>query len=101
PVTEYPSIGQTALSDKVLADIASHDDTAASLAHHVLAARKANKLANTFLSNVLKYSEYDGRIHAFIKPLGTVTGRMSSSEPNMQNFPREPADNRGSMVAAD
>src|SRR5690606_35564732 len=99
--TDFTSTGKPSLSEKVLADIASHNDTAASLAHHVLAARKANKLANTFLSNVLKYSEYDGRIHAFIKPLGTVTGRMSSSEPNMQNFPREPADIRGCMVADD
>src|SRR5690606_10024070 len=53
----------------------------------------------TFLTNVEKYSEFDGRIHAFIKPLGTVTGRMSSSEPNMQNFPREPEDIRGCMIA--
>src|SRR5690606_14640869 len=97
--TEFTSTGKPSLSEKVLSDIASHDDKAAALASHVLSARKANKLANTFLTNVEKYSEFDGRIHAFIKPLGTVTGRMSSSEPNMQNFPREPEDIRGCMIA--
>ena len=99
--TEFTSTGKPSLSEKVLSDIASHDDRAAELAGHVLAARKANKLANTFLTNVEKYSEFDNRIHAFIKPLGTVTGRMSSSEPNMQNFPREPSDIRGCMIADD
>src|SRR5690606_33598155 len=63
--TEFTSTGKPSLSEKVLSDIASHDDKAASLAHHVLSARKANKLANTFLTNVEKYSEFDeiGRAH--------------------------------------
>jgi DNA polymerase I len=32
-----------------------------------------------------------GRIHARFNLAGTVTGRMSSSGPNMQNIPRDPA----------
>src|SRR5690606_38313154 len=97
--TEFTSTGKPSLSEKVLSDIASHDDKAASPDHHVATARKATKLANTVLTNGEKYSEYDSGIHAFIKPLGTVTGRMRSSEPNRQSSPREPSGIRGCMVA--
>ncbi len=46
---------------------------------------------------------YDGKIHCSFKQYGTVTGRYSSSDPNMQNIPRPDTDDgrllRGVIVS--
>lgn len=48
--------------------------------------KEFDKLLNTYL---LKFPEfmYDGRLYYGLNPWGTVTGRDSSSYPNMQNVP--------------
>lgn len=43
----------------------------------------------TYLRNLLDLSEYDGRVHGSIHANGTATGRLSSSNPNLQNQPPE------------
>ncbi len=43
----------------------------------------------------------DGRIHPTLKTVGTVTGRMSSSGPNMQNFAKKDAAMRGLFIPED
>lgn len=53
----------------------------------VLAYKEAQKALETYVNNTLYYSSGDGRIHATIKTLGARTGRMSSGEPNLQNYP--------------
>lgn len=52
-----------------------------------------NKLLNTYVRAWLGTDDkpgriHDGRIHTWFKAYGTVTGRLSSSEPNLQNVPR-------------
>ena len=54
-------------------------------------AREADKLKNTFLDSIKNFV-YNGRIHADIHQLkgdfgGTVTGRLSYSNPNLQQIP--------------
>ena len=54
-------------------------------------ARQLDKLHNTFVTSILKYSN-KGRIHADINQIrsdqgGTVTGRFSMSNPNLQQIP--------------
>jgi DNA polymerase I-like protein with 3'-5' exonuclease and polymerase domains len=49
----------------------------------------------TLLKN---YNEATGRIHGNYRQLGTETGRLSASEPNLQQIPRT-ADFRGCFVA--
>ena len=54
-------------------------------------AREINKAHTTFIDTILKHS-YKGRIHAEINQLrsdsgGTVTGRFSYSNPNLQQIP--------------
>ena len=54
-------------------------------------ARELDKLANTFLKSIKNYV-YKGRIHADIHQLrgdfgGTITGRLSYSNPNLQQLP--------------
>tara|TARA_R100001443_G_scaffold463_2_gene1854 strand:+ start:4062 stop:6017 length:1956 start_codon:yes stop_codon:yes gene_type:complete len=54
-------------------------------------AREINKAHTTFIDTIIKY-QYKGRIHADINPIrgeggGTVTGRFSYSNPNLQQIP--------------
>ena len=59
-------------------------------------ARKINKVRTTFIDTILEH-EHLGRIHADINQIrsddgGTVTGRFSYSNPNLQQIPaRDPA----------
>jgi DNA polymerase I-like protein with 3'-5' exonuclease and polymerase domains len=57
----------------------------------IVQAREINKFHNTFLAGILKY-EHKGRVHAEINQLrsdsgGTVSGRLSMSNPNLQQLP--------------
>jgi len=54
-------------------------------------AREINKAHTTFIDTITKH-QYKGRIHANINPIrgvggGTVTGRFSYSNPNLQQIP--------------
>lgn len=49
--------------------------------------KKATKARDTFLVNVRSLSARDGRIHTSFHIPGTGTGRLSSSNMNMQNVP--------------
>lgn len=91
--------GAPKLDESVLSKIAAKGDQAALLAKSVLAATKANKMSNTFLAGILHYSEEDGRLHGGINAMGARTGRMSSSRPNLQNFPRDVIELRASLTA--
>ncbi len=49
--------------------------------------RKLTKLNSTYVVGLLKVVSDDGRIHSVFKQTETRTGRISSTEPNMQNIP--------------
>lgn len=53
----------------------------------VLKYRQLSKLASTYVDGLLKTVSEDGRIHTVFCQTETRTGRISSSEPNMQNIP--------------
>lgn len=59
-----------------------------SLISSILKYREINKLYSTYTLNLLEYVK-DGRIHTEFKQTGTATGRLSSSNPNMQNIPQK------------
>ena len=61
------------------------------LAQSIANAREINKAHTTFIDTITKHS-YNGRIHADINQIrsdqgGTVTGRFSMSNPNLQQIP--------------
>ncbi len=57
----------------------------------ILTYRKYAKLRSTYGEGLLKLIGSDGRIHSTYNQTVTATGRISSSEPNLQNIPvREP-----------
>ena len=61
------------------------------LVNKIAKAREINKAHTTFIDTILKH-QHKGRIHADINPIrsdqgGTVTGRFSYSNPNLQQIP--------------
>ena len=62
----------------------------------IVQARKFNKARTTFIEKMISEHSYNGRIHAEAHPLrndsgGTVSGRFSYSNPNLQQVPaRDP-----------
>ncbi len=62
----------------------------------ILEYRKLFKLKSGFVDALPKMAEpKDGRIHPRFHQLGTVTGRMSCSDPNLQNIPIKGEIGRG------
>ena len=53
----------------------------------VLEYRQLTKLKSTYADGLVNYIEEDGRIHSKFNQTITATGRISSTEPNLQNIP--------------
>lgn len=53
----------------------------------VLEYRQLTKLNSTYADGLLQYIGEDGRIHGKFNQTITATGRISSTEPNLQNIP--------------
>ena len=57
------------------------------LVKQVLEYRKYAKLKSTYIDALLRLRDREGRIHTSFDQTATVTGRISSLEPNLQNIP--------------
>lgn len=57
------------------------------IVRHILAYRTLAKLKSTYCDGLLKVIGTDGRIHSCFNQTETRTGRISSTEPNLQNIP--------------
>jgi DNA polymerase-1 len=57
------------------------------LVDRILEFRKLEKLRSTYLEPLPKLADAAGRIHTTFNNLATATGRLSSSNPNLQNIP--------------
>ncbi len=53
----------------------------------ILEYRKYQKLESTYIHSLLDLRDAGGRVHTRFDQVGTVTGRLSSAEPNLQNIP--------------
>lgn len=54
----------------------------------ILEYRKYSKLKSTYADGLVRFiSEKDGRIHTTFQQMITATGRISSTDPNLQNIP--------------
>lgn len=57
------------------------------IAEKVLEFRKLSKLKSTYADGLVKVIAEDGRIHSNFRQTVASTGRLSSTEPNLQNLP--------------
>jgi len=53
----------------------------------ILEYRQLTKLLSTYVEGLLNSVASDGRIHSKFQQMVTATGRLSSTEPNLQNIP--------------
>lgn len=63
--------------------------------------RQLAKLQETYVHNMLEFTQHDGRIHPSFNQTGTVTGRMSCSNPNFQNIPKKDKRIRAAIVPSE
>ena len=68
----------------------------------ILEYRKFTKLNSTYIDALIERTAMSERVHSSFDQTGTVTGRISSQEPNLQNIPirsKEGAEIRKAFVA--
>ena len=53
----------------------------------ILEYRQVSKLKSTYTDGLCKVADAEGRIHSSFNQTVTATGRLSSTEPNLQNIP--------------
>lgn len=83
PVLERTKTGPST-DAQVLRDLAQYHEFPAKL----IAYRELEKLRNTYIEKLPQYVHpKTGRVHTSFNQTGTATGRLSSSEPNLQNIP--------------
>ena len=57
------------------------------IAREILDYRASAKLKSTYVDNLLLLADDENKVHSYLDQTGTVTGRLSSSSPNLQNIP--------------
>jgi DNA polymerase I len=67
----------------VLEELAEHHPVAALVLEH----RQLSKLRSTYLDSLPHLVDAEGRVHTTFNQVGTATGRLSSTNPNLQNIP--------------
>ena len=76
--------GQASTSEEVLQELAESYELPALLLEH----RHFSKLKSTYTEKLPKQvNEETGRVHTHYHQAGAATGRLSSSDPNLQNIP--------------
>jgi len=86
PVKRGKSFHSTDIN--VLEKLAGDPELDTKLPSLILEYRKLTKLVNTYLVSLAEaINERTARIHASFNQTGTSTGRLSSSDPNLQNIP--------------
>jgi len=62
-------------------------DIAPEIIDPLLQYRRLTKLNSTYVEGLLRLTDATGRVHSYFDQVATATGRISSSEPNLQNIP--------------
>ncbi len=83
----------------VLEELAAHND----VPKLVLEYRQLAKLKSNYVDSLPLLADAEGRVHTTFNQVGTATGRLSSTNPNLQNIPIKTAlgrEIRAAFIAA-
>ena len=69
------------------------------LAEIIQGYRKGYKNAHTYFENFLKNSDINSLVHCNFRQGGTTHGRLSCTDPNLQNVPKEKKDKDGIYIS--
>lgn len=83
PVQETTGTGKPSTNEDTLEVLRNEHE----LPDLILQYRSKKKVESTYLEPFLEHQEDDGRIHTQLNQTITATGRLSSSDPNLQNIP--------------
>lgn len=84
PIIQKTPTGQPSTADNVLQELALQFE----LPKLIIEYRSLSKLISTYTNRLVAQIHADtGRIHTSYNQTGAATGRLSSSEPNLQNIP--------------
>lgn len=84
PIIRKTPKGDPSTNEEVLSELANDYE----LPRLILEYRGLAKLKNTYTDKLpLMISKIDHRVHTNYNQIGTVTGRLSSNDPNLQNIP--------------
>ena len=72
----------------ILEDLAQHHEVPMMVLEH----RQLQKLKSTYLDQLPVLADAQGRVHTTFNQVGTAPGRLSSTNPNLQNIPIRPGD---------
>ena len=91
PILKKTPTGQPSTAEPVLHELAEEYE----LPQLVLEHRSLNKLKSTYTDKLpLEVNEKTGRIHSTFQQAVTATGRLSSTDPNLQNIPIRTSEGR-------
>lgn len=84
---KIPGGKKTKTGYSTAADVLEKLATEHPIVNHILEYRGLAKLKSTYADGLTAYIEEDKRIHTSFNQTITATGRISSTEPNLQNIP--------------
>ena len=91
PILQKTPGGQPSTAENVLQQLSEDYELPKIILEH----RTLSKLKSTYTDKLpLQISSNTGRIHTSFNQTGTSTGRLSSSDPNLQNIPIKTEDGR-------
>ncbi|RNF40862.1 DNA polymerase I [Planococcus salinus] len=108
-----PVLKKTKTGYSTAADVLEKLEGQHEIISHILLYRQLGKLLSTYIEGLLKEIHEDGKVHTRFQQALTTTGRLSSTNPNLQNIPVRleegrkirkafvPSEENWLMVAAD
>lgn len=95
-VTHKTDSGQPSTGEDVLVGLKKYDKTG--FITKLLDFRGLEKLDSTYIRGMYPHLDHNDFVHANFRVNGTVTGRLSCTEPNLQNIPRDCVNYNTSLV---